>query len=99
MSEFALFVAMESHTRLIRVFIPLTKSIRAVCRADFHLTSTGKLLSLSSLLDGLSRQANVEAEQETEDGLTEEHLVNATASTAHKIHLEVYDEPRVPSFL
>lgn len=90
------FVAMESETRLMRVFVPSKMSIRAVLQVDFHLTSTCKLSSLLYLRDGLSRKANVETEQETEDGIAEEHLINATASIARETHPGISDGPPLP---
>ena len=70
-SELARFVGMESDTRLIRAYIPSTQRIRILRRADFHPISDSILPSVTSLLDGISRQRAIESGTPAEPDLEE----------------------------
>ena len=77
-SEFARFVGMESDTRLIRVYVPSSQRIRILRRADFHPITDNLLPSVTSLLDGISRQRAIEAGTTAEPDL--EEALQATAA-------------------
>lgn len=47
---------MESNSNIILVFVPTSKSIRILRRADFHPIKGNILPEISSLLDGISRK-------------------------------------------
>ena len=76
----AKFVGMESDNKFVRVFMPSTGQISTIKRADFKGVSSNELPKISTLLDGLSREAEIEAEESKYSNLltdAEAHLVHA----------------------
>lgn len=77
-TQAAVFVGMKSEARLVKVYIPAMKKIREVRRQDFKPLHESKLPGISTLLDGIARQAALE-EKELDD---EQQF----AAQAHLIH-------------
>lgn len=93
-SEFAKFVGMESDSRLVRVFIPSKNVLRVVRRADFHPVKGNRLPSVSSLLDGLSRQREFEDETSSlHQEEVENTLVQCMVALHHNSSILEYIEP------
>lgn len=83
-SELANFLGVEGDERMIRVFVPETKTIRRLRRADFHVSKNSPLPSVSSLLDGIARQRIIKEEQHQQtsnDQPEVEELLQATLAS------------------
>ncbi len=65
-TQFGHFVGMESDTRLIKVFFPLTKSFKIIRRTDFRKYEGDPLPGVEALLDGIARQVEAEERLQTE---------------------------------
>ncbi len=74
-SELACFVGMESNTRFIRAYLPSSKSVKVIRRADFRLNKEDRLPGISTLIDGLSRQASIEVDEDEEKERTTPKLI------------------------
>ena len=71
----------EGDNHLFRVHIPRESKTKVIRRDDFHSSNIHRLPAISSLLDGLSRQASVEASEDAENaGDAESHLFDMTSS-------------------
>jgi len=57
---FGHFVGMESDVTLLRVLVPATKKIIISRAPDFHVLNSEHLPSISTMLDGISRQMSFE---------------------------------------
>lgn len=75
-SVFSNFVRMETDTKLIKVFIPHTKTFMTVRRADFRKYEGQALPGFEALLDGTARQLEAERYSEAKATGTEAHLAN-----------------------
>lgn len=82
-SEFCHFVGMESECRLVRVFVPATNTIRTVRRGDFHPVKGNALPSITSLLEGLAREKQLEEDSQQ---LTPDDVEDALARCMAAIH-------------
>lgn len=84
-SHFAYFVRMKSDTTIMRIFLPDQNSI-SFCRVqDFHPQNSSALPNVNSFLDGISRQRELEAAEDTDQENTEiDHLIQA-----HSVILEI----------
>ena len=66
------FVAMESGSTLYRIFTPSTNKVIVTRRQDFRICVNEKLPGVSALLDGISRQSELEQDSmSTEDALSQ----------------------------
>ncbi len=81
---------MESRTGLIRVYLPSSKSVKVIRRADFRLIKEDRLPGMSTLIDGLSRQASIEVDEDEE----KEHT-NAEAHVVHCVTALHKETPRL----
>jgi len=72
-------MGMESNSTLFRIYVPSSKSIIITRRADFRQSSSELLPSVSVLLDGLSRQHEVETSL-SEEGDAEQQLFQSLSS-------------------
>ena len=70
------FVGMESECSLFRIYISSMKRILKVRANDFKICSQTQLPGVSALLDGISRQMNIEDEL-CQEGIAEEILAQA----------------------
>ncbi len=63
---------------MIRVYLPSNKSVKVIRRSDFRLIREDRLPGISTLIDGLSRQASIEVDEdvEKEQANAEAHLVH-----------------------
>lgn len=57
-SEYSCYVGMERDGKLTINYVAVSKSIQKVCLYDFYALSSSNVLSLSSIVDGLSFKAN-----------------------------------------
>lgn len=89
-SEPGYFVGVEGDELLFKIFIPTTKEVRRIRRADFHMKKNSPLPSISSLLDGISRQRNIEENTDTDNDQPEELLQSTLASL--NLNLALIDE-------
>ncbi len=60
------------------MYLPSSKSVQVIRRSDFRLIKEDKLPGISALIDGLSRQASIEVDEDTE----REHA----SAEAHLLH-------------
>lgn len=74
-----LFVGMERNETLSRIFLSTSKKIIITRRQDFGLCSQDKLPGVASLLDGISRQRDIDPNQHM-DGIEEDLLTQAYAA-------------------
>lgn len=88
----AQFVGMASDSRLSRVYIPATGQVKSIRLADFKASKGTKLPGISTLLDGLSRQASIEADDDRTD--TND---NAEAHLTFCLSSIVKENPRFPT--
>ena len=70
------FVGMASDATLLRVYVPETKTVMLTRAQDFRAYEDEKLPGVASILDGLSRQSEIEGIQDT-DGQAEDVLLKA----------------------
>ncbi len=89
-SEPACFVGMESSTRLIRVYLPSAKSVKVIRCTDFRLIKDSRLPGISTCIDGLSRQASIEVDEDVQ----QEHP-NAEAHLIHCVTALHQESPRL----
>ena len=75
-SVHAHFVGMESDKTIIRVYVPESKTIMLTRIQDFRLYIDEKLPGVASLIDGISRQSELEGIQNS-DGQAENVLIKA----------------------
>lgn len=79
-SHFSRFIGVESDRILLRVYVPEFNTVRVVRNADFHVISRNSLPSVTSLIDGLSRQRRMEESLNQEESNTEEDLIRCMSS-------------------
>lgn len=72
----AQLVRMASDSRTSRVYIPATEQVKSIRLADFKVSKKTKLPGISTILDGISRQASVKPDEDQADTKdnAEEHL-------------------------
>lgn len=71
------FVGLESDQVLYRIYLPETKRIIITRCQDFHACTSQQLPGVSSLLDGIARQSELEASSNAQDGIAEDILAQA----------------------
>lgn len=79
-SEAAHFLGVEENQKMIRVYVPETKTIHSLRHSGFHLNRNSPLPSLSALLDGISRKHIIEEKEMQPAEQTEEILQSSLAS-------------------
>ena len=90
-SEYGNFVGMESDRRIMRMYVPGNKQIRTIRRADFKPLRNEKLPGVAALLEGLSRQHSIEAEENSSDGQAEARLVRCLISVYKESPIITWD--------
>ena len=73
------------------MYVPGNKQIRTIRRADFKPLRNEKLPSVAALLDGLSRQHSIEAEENSSDGQAEAHIVRCLISVYKESPIITWD--------
>ena len=68
---------MESDIHLLRIYVSHFKSIIFTITADFKQCNEERLPGFSTLLDGLARQSELEAETQDKDSTAEEQLLKS----------------------
>lgn len=76
------FFGMQSDERLCRVYVPTTRTILILRLADFNPCKDVSLPSVSTFLDGLSRQSEMDLLHKVEYGTAQEGLLKAYFSEA-----------------
>ena len=80
-SEYSHFVGVEGDNHLFRVYMPGESKTKVIRRDDLHSSNIHRLPAISSPLDGLSRQASIEASEDSEyAGDAQSLLVHMTSS-------------------
>lgn len=86
--EFSNFIRIESDNRLLRVYIPESNSVKTVCLDDFHPLHGSSLQSFSNILDGISRQWEIDETNQSSESEAEDRFVSAMTAI-HLAHTTV----------
>lgn len=86
-SDLCHFFGMESDIRLVRMYVPANNTVRIVRPKDFHPLKGNRIPDVSSLIDGLASQKELEGQRNTPlhpEVDVEERLVQTMLAIYHK---------------